>query len=82
MKAEIKKANRPKYFIANSVCVRIDNIVFVQKSNMGQYIDNKEYGCSVLIGIGGNQPPVPIFCKDEIEQTAIFTQLSTILSLV
>ena len=81
MKATISKANRPRYFIANDICVRISNIIFVQKAGTGPLSPMPTASeCSVVVGISTQQPPVFIPCKDAIEQTAIFTQLSTILS--
>lgn len=80
MIAKVEKASRPKYFTCNGVCIRVDNIVFVQKSDMrfGSG-EGKEY--SVMVGISSSQyQPMPIPCKDEVEQTAIFTELTTILA--
>lgn len=80
MQAKIEKANRPKYFTCNGVCIRIDNIVFVQKSDM-RYGSGDEKECSVMVGISSSQyQPMPIPCKDSNEQTAIFTELTTILA--
>ncbi|HEX3018528.1 MAG TPA: hypothetical protein VHP31_11850 [Caproicibacter sp.] len=80
MQAKIEKANRPKYFTHNGVCIRIDNIIFVQKSDV-QYGRGEGKECSVEVGVSSSQfPPKPIPCKDEVEQTAVFTELTTILA--
>ena len=82
MKAAISKTKRPRYFIANDVCVRIDNIVFVQKISEVPYVVGaaQDYKCCIAVGVGEQFPIATIPCKDAIEQTAIFTQLSTMLS--
>ena len=80
MQAKIAKVNRPKYFTHNGVCVRIDNIVFVQKCNLS-YGSNGENSRAIAIGISSSQfQPVEIFCKDEIEQATVFSELTTILT--
>ena len=81
MIAKIEKANRPKYFTCNGVCVKIDNIVFVQKSHYMPYEGENKEACSVEIGIAGIEHFTALIpCKDTIDQTAIFTELTTILS--
>ena len=83
MKAEPLKVRRPKYFIANVVCGRLDQIVFVQKSESVPFVpvDTDSSKCSIAVSVcGGQYPVVLIPCRDKIEQTAIFAQLSTILA--
>lgn len=81
MRAKIEKANRPKYFTCNGVCVRVDNIAFVQKCDSAPYRNGEETNCSVMVGLSSSQfQPMPIPCKDSNEQTAIFTELTTILT--
>lgn len=81
MIAKIEKANRPKFFTRDGVCVRIDNIVFVQKSHYVPYEGENKEACSVEIGIAGKEHFTTLIpCKDTIEQTSIFTELTTILS--
>lgn len=83
--AKIEKANRPKYFIRNGICVRIDNIAFVQKEKSMPYGMGSENvaACSVAIGIfgaGSQFPVILIPCESEAEQSVIFTELTTILA--
>jgi hypothetical protein len=81
LKASVSRTvRRPRYFIANDICVKLDHITFVQKAKDAYNPNGEVSACSVAIGIDGSQPIVCIPCKDAIEQTAIFTQLSTILS--
>jgi hypothetical protein len=83
VKANISKvARRPRYFIANDICVKLNHITFVQKANnaYAPFSTGEPSNCSVTVGVDGQQPVVFIPCKDAIEQTAIFTQLATILS--
>ena len=77
MQAKISKANRPKYFTCNGVCIRIDNIVFIQKETFNSGTNP----CCVMVGIYSYQfQPMPIPCKDSNEQSAIFSELTTILT--
>lgn len=83
MLAKIEKANRPKYFIRNGICVRIDNIAFVQMDNTKPYNSKDDTICSISIGMVNTNsgfPPVFIPCKSESEQSVIFTELTTILA--
>lgn len=82
MQAKISKANRPKYFICGDVCIKIDNIIFVQKSDNRPYECEDEKACSVMVGISGapQSPPIFIPCKNETVQAAIFAELTTILA--
>lgn len=81
MQAKISKANRPKYFTCNGVCIRVDNIVFVQKCDNAPFRGDGDEKYSVMVGISSSQfQPMPIPCKDSNEQAAIFSELTTILT--
>lgn len=86
MKVEVKPQNRPQYFEKNGVCVRIDNIVFVQKSSDRYYQsnnnENKVY--NIDIGISGIQGQfcINMPCYSEEERENVYTQLTTLLMLL
>lgn len=80
MKVEVKPQNRPQYFEKNGVCVRIDNIVFIQKSDINAYGQCYNQECYIHIGMNQNQISIP--CNSEEERAIVYSQLTTLLMLL
>ena len=81
MKYTVPKVRRPHYFIANDTCIRISSITFACKAGASPFSCSPAASeCAVAVGISTQQQPVFIPCKNQIEQTAIFAQLATMLS--